>query len=168
MRADMLERFWSKVDKNGPIKIPLTSCWTWTAYKDQNGYGIFWLLGKNVRASRVSWRLAFADPGKLLVCHVCDNTSCVNPEHLFLGTNADNIKDRDDKGRTARGETSGTKLHPGTHKGTANGRAILSERAVLEIRASAAAGQTAALLAQKYLVSKSAIRHIVRKETWRF
>jgi hypothetical protein len=86
-----LDRFWQKVEKT-------SGCWNWIAYK-LDDRGRFYFNGKMVYASRFSWYIHYGQFPELLVCHKCDNPSCVNPEHLFLGTDMDNHKDRDIKGR---------------------------------------------------------------------
>ena len=88
-------RFWSKVN------IPnLNACWEWQAGKFPKGYGAFYFNGKCQRANRVSWILTKGEiPKGLKVLHSCDNPPCVNPLHLSLGTTADNMKDRDQRGR---------------------------------------------------------------------
>jgi hypothetical protein len=78
-----------------------SSCWLWIGGKDKDGYGKFkWVNGKDERAHRFSW-LFFRGPipESLFVLHKCDNTSCVNPDHLFLGTHAMNMGDKKEKGR---------------------------------------------------------------------
>lgn len=93
--------FWLKVNKNGsiPEHCPeLGNCWEWTAFRLSNGYG---LLHTGL-AHRFSWKIANGEiPKGLFVLHKCDNRSCVNPAHLFLGTQLDNMRDMHSKGRAA-------------------------------------------------------------------
>jgi len=106
------ERFLSKVNKNSGrfCKVKGTECWEWLAAKDIAGYGVF---GSKVsqRAHRFScWfynTTREEEKLELLVCHTCDWTSCVNPDHLFLGTDYDNMRDKVKKGR-AKGQASGS------------------------------------------------------------
>jgi hypothetical protein len=110
------ERFWEKVDKNGPI-IPYvgTPCWVWTAGTASYGYGHFRIGSKLIYTHRYSWELVNgAVPDGLMVCHKCDNSPCVNPNHLFLGTNSDNQRDSIEKGRgnKAIGDKNGSRVHP--------------------------------------------------------
>ena len=97
-----MNRFWSKVNKNTE-----SGCWEWTAGRDGHGYGKFYLHGKDIGAHRASWEI---HNGKIpeaegyhgmCVLHKCDNPLCINPSHLWLGTNLDNMRDRDKKGRAA-------------------------------------------------------------------
>lgn len=87
-------------------------CWLWQSGKDKNGYGLFTFRGDGtVRATRYMWEITHGEaPGRMQVCHRCDNPSCVNPAHLFLGTNLDNHLDMMSKGRWAGSPT--TKLTP--------------------------------------------------------
>lgn len=89
------EKFWHKVEKTA-------KCWIWTGYKNKKGYGTFYKITEKqtVRAHRFSYELHKGKFNKkLLICHKCDNPSCVNPEHLFLGTAKDNTNDCIKKGR---------------------------------------------------------------------
>jgi hypothetical protein len=100
----LAERFWVKVDKNGPLHPTLgTACWVWTGRHLTWGYGQI----ENHLTHRLSWRLHNGPiPNRLQVLHRCDNPPCVNPAHLFLGTNTDNRADSKAKGRM-RGRFSG-------------------------------------------------------------
>ena len=143
------ERFWEKVDIKGP-----EDCWEWTSSKDKDGYGDFRNNRKERKVHRFSWFLHYGEiPEGLLVCHHCDNPSCVNPTHLFMGTQKDNIQDALAKGRLKS---------PGL-KGEAHGRAKLTEEQVLSIRTS---GRSEADLARKYNVDRKAIWNIKNHITW--
>lgn len=92
------ERFWAKVDKSG-------ECWLWTSAISPGGYGAFWLdkAHRATRAHRLSYEWAHGPiPRGMFICHHCDVRACVNPDHLFAGTAMDNMRDRGEKGRTAR------------------------------------------------------------------
>ena len=86
--------FWAKVNKT-------EGCWLWTSYRNEHGYGLLSFRGvKNRRAHRIAWELTNgAIPHGLQVLHRCDVRTCVRPDHLFLGTNADNLLDCAKKGR---------------------------------------------------------------------
>lgn len=88
-------RFWAKVDKRGPAE-----CWLWMGSKHERGYGQLWLNGKIMRAHRFSWELVNGPfPEGMKACHRCDTPSCVNPSHIFLGSDLDNSRDCIEKGR---------------------------------------------------------------------
>lgn len=100
-KLDLLERFWGFVEM-----IPFHSCWEWTGPKSGSRkgryYGYFKINKKNIKAHRFSYELHKGKiPETILVCHSCDNPGCCNPDHLFLGTHADNMRDCANKGRTA-------------------------------------------------------------------
>jgi hypothetical protein len=143
------ERFFSKVDKKD-------SCWIWTGARDaREGYGVFWYQGRSQRAHRVSWEIHFGSiPDGMKVCHKCDTPSCVNPSHFFLGTDADNVADRNRKGRQAhlRCEQAGNSK--------------LTEQQVKDIRNMYANGNTQRGLARIFKVSQHAIWCIVHNRTW--
>lgn len=119
IRQAMEERFWAKVDKNGPVPqhMPhLGQCWIWTAGTGDEGYGQLCVDGRMRRAHRVSWEMQVGpiQEDKPCVLHHCDNRACVRPAHLWAGTLLDNCRDMDRKGRrgTATGDRNGTHTHP--------------------------------------------------------
>lgn len=89
-------RFWNKVDVG-----QVDECWEWLGARGGKGYGYFHFRGQMVGAHRVSWMLCNQQeiPEGMHVLHRCDNMACVNPHHLWLGTNHDNVQDREAKGR---------------------------------------------------------------------
>jgi hypothetical protein len=147
-------RFWSKARQadNG--------CWEWLAYKNADGYGAvgnFRHPGSS-RAHRVAWRLArgrIADG--LHVLHKCDNRACVNPDHLYLGTHRDNMRDRAERGRSRGGKLPG-ELAP---------HAKLKETDAITIRALVGAGYLQKDCAVLWGVTKATVNDLVLRKTWR-
>lgn len=171
IKKPFLERFWNRVDKGGsiPSHVPkLGKCWNWKASKDRKGYGICH-SGTYDRAHRVMWKVMLGDiPAGLCVLHKCDNPSCVNPDHLFLGTNIDNVKDRQSKGRTARGERHRSVTRPETvPRGEKSGMAKLTEKDVIEIRNSYIPFKVGAWrLGKRFGVTKQTVFEILKREIW--
>jgi hypothetical protein len=97
--TEAADRFWRKLDKDGPVHPVLgTQCWVWTASL-VGRYGGFVIGGRLTKAHRVAWALTHDDPGSMHVLHRCDNPLCARPDHLFVGTQLDNVRDMDAKGR---------------------------------------------------------------------
>lgn len=107
IRSRSIERFMGKVER-----IPMTDCWLWAGAARPNGYGIFFLNGKTIGAHRAAYVLFRGQFDEALhVCHKCDNPSCVNPDHLFLGTQKDNMLDMVRKGRKVTPPQRGKNNH---------------------------------------------------------
>lgn len=147
-----VERFWSKVKKG-----ETDECWEWTGRAFvSGGYGGFDVkrggLWKSARAHCYSYELKHGPTGGLFVCHTCDNPKCVNPNHLFLGTHQDNMKDKVKKGRHLVGER------------TYNAK--LTDEKVREIRVKVASGQSARVVARAFGINEKTVRGIMRRERW--
>jgi len=127
---------------------PDNECWNWMGSKNSWGYGRIAFKSTHQAAHRYAYdEFKGAIPASMLVCHNCDNPGCVNPDHLFLGTPADNMADMSRKGR-----------HIGARK--------LNEDKVREIRALLKSELTHKAIAVKYGVGRSAIGAISTKQTW--
>lgn len=148
--SNELKRFWSKVDMSGGDDV----CWHWIANHDHRGYGRIRWCGLTTLAHRISYELAYGEfTPELCVCHHCDNPSCVNPRHLFLGTRKVNNQDMIRKKRQAKGEALPQ------HK--------LTKHEVVEIRQRYAVGTVSYKeLAAEYGVSLSNIAQIITRKIW--
>jgi hypothetical protein len=152
-------------------KLP-NGCEIWTGIKSKEGYGQLKLKYEQKsesRAHRISWILHNGPiPDGMCVCHSCDNPPCINPDHLFLGTNADNVRDCVSKGRTLKGDRSWARTHPElVLRGGQCGRTKLTSDHVREIRARHALGENPNALAKEFRVSLRNIRSIALRESWR-
>lgn len=160
------QRFWSVIDKNGPANsATLGPCWI-SEKTNRAGYGYFFLSGKLLRSHRVSFMIFRGPiPFGIKVCHECDTPSCVNPSHLFLGTQKDNIRDSMAKGRM--NHSANAKLcTPNPLRGEASIQSKLTERDVISIRADYKKGN-AYSLADKYGVACRTIMAVVHRRTWK-
>lgn len=143
-------RFWPRVRKTD-------GCWLWAGERTAAGYGVLRAPGRkgSIGAHRHSWQIHFGEiPADLFVCHRCDNPSCVNPTHLFLGTCRENTLDAAKKGRLS-GRNS--------PRGEGHGCAKLTEDQVMEIRRSTGFLR---ITAEKYGISKSHVWDIRRGNAW--
>lgn len=128
-------------------------CWYWTAASSM-GYGQFMLNGKSVKAHRLSYEIHKGPVStELDVLHTCDNSRCVNPDHLYLGNDFDNMRDMIKRGR--RNHAIGSRI----------GISKLTELQVIEIRSQKNPKSTE--LAKKYGVSRFTIRFIIKRKTWK-
>jgi hypothetical protein len=136
-----------------------SGCWIWQKYKTKLGYGRLMLKGKVVMAHRASYECFIGPiPPGMSVCHGCDVRACVNPDHLWLGTQAENIKDMDNKGRRRSRDSRGEK----------SGLAKLTDEKVLEIRARhAVGGVSQAGLSKEFGISKALTCLIINRQRWR-
>jgi len=152
-RISLEDRFWAKVNKKSS-----GTCWEWTATLNAKGYGLFGIEGRMRLAHRISWFLNSAKhPGALSVLHKCDNPRCVNPEHLFLGTQADNMKDMDKKGRRINPIVIGSK----------NPFSKLTEPSVRVIKRCLQIRVKGNFLAKLFRVGKTNISQISNNHTWK-
>lgn len=146
-----IERFNSKITPEAN-----TGCWLWTGAHYPSGYGVLYFRGKNQGAHRVSYRVFKGRiPPGMFVCHKCDTRACVNPEHLFLGTHTDNMRDCSAKNRFPHGRN-----HPMPNR-------RLDEASVLMIRSRRRAGDLTNVLALDYGVCRQNISEICNRKTWR-
>lgn len=148
---DALERFFKKVKV-----LDKEACWEWQGAKYHFGHGSFWHKNRTTGAHRFSYELHFGEiPKGKEICHKCDNPSCVNPAHLFLGTHKENMQDcaKKKRMRDSRGEL--------------NGRNKLKNEDVLAIRSLYKPGRRSLItLAEKYGVDKSLIWLVVKRKVW--
>lgn len=147
--VDLMQRLMAKVDKSGD-----GGCWNWTAAVMKKGYGVLNARRTYHRVHRLSYILHVGViPEGMHVLHKCDNRRCVNPEHLFLGTQADNMTDKKLKGRAP--------------KGSSNAAAKLKDNEVASIKTLLARGSCSQpFLARWFNVSQSAIHMIARGKNW--
>lgn len=148
--ANLEARFWPKVQRTD-------GCWLWTAALFPNGYGcIADKPGPAKGTHRVAWELTNGPiPAGMFVLHRCDNRRCVRPDHLFLGTQRDNMRDRNQKQRGA------------LPTGSAHHWAKYGDETVAQIRALAATGMTFAAISREVGVSRPHVSRLVRHSATR-
>lgn len=158
---NITERFWPQVRASG-------DCWVWTGCKDRDGYGVIRHEGRQWRTNRLAWFLACGPiPDGLCVLHRCDTPACVRIEHLWLGTNAENIADRNRKGRTCGGAEHSAVMRRVAARGERVKRARLTASVVREMRERRRAGESLSRLSQAFGVTTSAVCHVVAHRSWK-
>lgn len=154
----LIDRFWTKVNKS-PGLGPKGDCWEWTS-SISKGYGQLGAggrQGRNLRAHRFSWELHYGNiPLDKVVCHKCDNPPCVRPEHLFLGTRAENRKDMFFKGRG------------NIPFGIRNGNSKLTEFKVKVIKEEVDRETNRKFLCELFGITNGLIAKIIHKKVWSY
>ena len=147
LNLQLIQRFYSKVNKT-------SHCWLWIAHRDKDGYGIFSIKHQNQRAHRIAYKILYGSiPKGMLVLHRCDNSRCVNPSHLSLGTAKDNHDDMKVKGRGLSGEK-----HPNRK---------LSHKKVVEIRKLWNNGAYVQReIADMFGITQANVSSIIRNKSW--
>jgi len=137
------EFFWSRVGRNTE-----ESCWEWTGGHYKSGYGYFRWEGKSRLSHRLAWELSVGPiPNGLFVCHTCNNPSCINPRHLFLGSQEENMQHMVQEGR---------------HRGNAK----LNEEDILEIRHLYSVGVPVREIAEKFQIHSNSVWRCVTGKAW--
>ena len=162
MALSLEQRFWAKVNKDGPTQPHMdTPCWEWTGAVHNQGYGRIFITekGATAPAHRVGWFLQTGERPTYLR-HRCDNPACVRADHLIDGddyakAHAQNMREAEQRNLIAHA------------KGAEAGGSKLDEKAVKEIRSRAAQGESHRKLGKDYGVSHVAVGQIVRRKTWR-
>ena len=156
MNSSDLIRFESWFVRGAPDQ-----CWLWLGRPNHDGYGVFYLKGKYLRSHRVAWTVFVGQvPDGMLVCHSCDVPNCVNPGHLWIGTAADNNRDRAKKGRS---HIHSSHKYRKMQRKQARTRRQLSDNDVLAIRAS---NESDTALSNQYKISRRAIWAIRNRKTY--
>lgn len=151
-------RFWRKVDRRGP-----TECWPWMAARQKrSGYGLIGAeRGRSGLAHRAAWEIHNKKKaGTLYVLHHCDNPRCVNPAHLYLGDQSQNMQDMSQRGRSKKGR-------PSELRGERANGAKLTVSDVISIRTRCAAGESHAKVARDFPVSTGGVQAVVERRTWK-
>lgn len=140
---------WARTDRTG-------SCWIYLGRKEHHGHGVIGMMGRRWKVHRLVWTLLYGPiPDGAVVRHLCDNPPCVRPDHLAVGTQADNVADAVARGRVSRGErVPNSKLSP---EAVAAIRRDYVPRVV-----------TARALGQRYGVSEFTIRSVLSKGNWKW
>ncbi len=151
-RESFLEAFWRFVEIRGEDE-----CWPWKGPLQRKGYPSFSYQGKRYRGNRVAFEIGHAkELGELYALHDCDNPWCCNPKHLHAGDNTMNLREMTERGRRRSGSCPGTK----------NGRALINETMVREIRATLARGVTIRETAALFGIGHGIVSNISCGRAW--
>ena len=174
------ERFLKCVKKRGPHM-----CWPWTGRLSHNGYGRVYDGRRALPVTHYAWKLHTGQkvPSGKIIMHTCDNPPCCNPAHLRLGTQAENVADRDRKGRTCRGDDHWQRKYPDRRlrgdknpmhlhpekaaRGSRNGNSKLDDDTVRSIKQLREAGWSQQCIADKIGIGQSAVSNILLGHTWK-
>lgn len=144
--ANTPESFWARVERSD-------GCWLWQGAVGRRGYGQLQFQGRQVTAHRLAYELEFGPiTAGLYVCHSCDVPLCVRPDHLWLGTYADNMRDAFAKGRVRRGDQ--------------HGNALLRPAAVLLIRTLYERGVQGVVIARRFGIHPNTVYNIAKRRIW--
>ena len=149
---------WHELKKylNKVLVVNPKLCWDWQGRLDDGGYGSMTLRGSTILVHRIAWIIDNGEiPKGMNILHKCDNPKCVNPDHLFLGTHFDNMRDMAAKGRAPK------------RPGSKNPNSKLNESKVREIKNLLANGKTRKYVSTTFEVSLSTIDRIINKKSWR-
>ena len=145
---------------NGINSAPEVGCWEWRRANNGYGYGTLTVNRKTKLVHRLAYEYSKGPiPTGMHVCHTCDNPSCINPDHLFLGTRNDNMKDCFLKGRS--------NIHPISFPGETNPRSKLTQHQVKHIRLLLAQQMTQDTIAKKFGISQAQVSNIKRGIKWK-
>lgn len=168
----MVARLWERTEQRG-------NCLVWTGATTKAGYGLIQARAISpapLLVHRIAWAVYTGeDPGEMDVLHTCDNPPCIRREHLFLGTQQDNNRDRQQKGRTASGDRNGARTRRDRNSFVANGgsglrgehhpQAKVSDSQVEEAKMRRASGEKLASIASDLGISETQVSRIVRSKT---
>lgn len=162
------ETFWSKVNKDGPTQPHMdTPCWVWGGARNKPGYGVFWHRRHYYRATRFLWLMRTGAWPVGIMCHHCDNPSCVRPDHLYDGTKRSNFHDLKERRPDLYQKLPRPPLDRPWAPAVDGRRHKLTWNDVAEIRADLAAGVSASDVARRFNIHNSVVSRIHTNKSWR-
>jgi hypothetical protein len=172
LNEKLIERFFNSIDESESVE----KCWNWTKLKKEKGYGLISYSSSASQnyyreaAHRFSYRMHYGEviPKGIFVCHKCDNPKCVNPFHLFLGTNYDNVQDMVRKGRGSKGEKHSKTLQQAAKLGLYNTNVKLKKEDVFKIIELRKQGLTYKAIGEMFGVDYSNIYKITKGKRWQY